>query len=61
MFSHDKKIKNQKMRIVGLEPMISCVRDRDDTTVPHTLYQTQLTEQILVLNPIHASVIPQIL
>ena len=39
------------MSIVGLEPKISCVRDRDGTTRP----------QILILNPLHASVIPQIL
>ena len=30
----DKKVKNQKMRIVALEPKLSCVRDRDDTTRP---------------------------
>ena len=39
------------MRVVGLEPKISCVRDRHDTTKP------QVAEQILILNPIHASVI----
>ena len=38
-----------------MEPRISCVRDRDSTTQP------QGTEQILILNPIHASVIFQIL
>ena len=26
--------KNQKMKITGLEPMISCVRDGDSTAVP---------------------------
>ena len=46
------------MSNVGLEPMISCVRDRDDTPRPP---ETQVTEQILILNPIHASVISQIL
>ena len=30
----DKKNSKSKMRIVGLESMISCVRDRDDTTRP---------------------------
>ena len=52
-----KKYLKKKISNVGLEPRISCVRDRDDTTRP----QTQVTDQILILNPIHASVIPQIL
>ena len=54
----DKKILKIRNEECGIEtPKISCVRDRDDTTRP----QTQITEQILILNPIHASVIPQIL
>ena len=49
-----KKLKSKK-KIAGLEPRISCVRGRDSTT------QLQATEQILILNPIHASVISKIL
>ena len=44
-----------KRKIAGLEPRISFVRDRVDTTQPHA------TEKILILNPIHASVISEIL
>ena len=33
-FSDKKILKNKKMSNVGLEPRISCVRDRDDTTRP---------------------------
>ena len=47
----------KKKRIAVFEPTISCVRDRDHTTVP----QTQVTQQIFILNQIHASVISQIL
>ena len=50
-----KKFKS-KRKIAGLEPRISCVRDIDSTTVPQ---RHIVREQILILNPIHASMISQ--
>ena len=50
-----RKLKN-KNKDCGIGIKISCVKDRDDTTGP----QRKVTGQILMLNPIHASVIPQI-
>ena len=42
-----------KLLLSGLEPTISCVRDRDSTTAPQ---ETQLTEKTVKLILIHASV-----
>ena len=50
----DKKYYFKKIPV--LEPTISCVRNRDSTTVP----QTQLAEKTVKLILIHASVIFQI-
>ena len=53
----DKKIKNQKEDCrVGTQELL-CKRQR----LYHSATEPQATEQILILNPVHASVISQIL
>ena len=54
-----KKIKNQKGGLQGWDPGPP-VQERD-CRVYHSATEPQATEQILILNPIHASVISQIL
>ena len=51
-----KKIKNQKGGLQGWYPG-PCKRQK----LYHSATEPQATEQILILNPIHASVISQIL
>ena len=42
--------------VKGFEPVTTCVKDQDATTVP----KTHVKDRIFQLNPIHASVIYQI-